>query len=80
MCLEYLRRTGVHWSPHPSKDEVRREYEMIWRELGSRSIEELVDLPLMTDPECRATVDVLTSVMPPALFTDDNLSASSSAG
>jgi predicted ATPase/GAF domain-containing protein len=73
VCLEYLRRTGVHWSPHPSKDEVTREYEMIWRELGSRSIEELVDLPEMTDPDCRATVDVLTSIMPPALFTDDIL-------
>jgi serine/threonine protein kinase len=24
VCLEYLRRTGVHWSPHPSKDEVTR--------------------------------------------------------
>ena len=46
---------------------------MIWRELGSRSIEELVDLPEMTDPDCRATVDVLTSIMPPALFTDDIL-------
>ena len=73
VCLEYLRRTGVQWSPHPSKDEVTREYEMIWRELGSRSIEELVDLPEMTDPDSRATVDVLTSIMPPALFTDDIL-------
>jgi len=27
----------------------------------------------MTDPDCRATVDVLTSIMPPALFTDDIL-------
>jgi hypothetical protein len=27
----------------------------------------------MTDPECRATLDVLAAVQPPALFTDENL-------
>jgi signal transduction histidine kinase len=73
VCLEYLQRGGVRWSPHPTKDEVRQEYERIWLQLGSRSIEELVDLPLMSDPECRATIDVLTEVVTPALFTDENL-------
>ena len=53
----------------------RREYERIWSQLGSRSIEELVDLPLMNDPGCRATLDVLTEVVTPALFTDQNLLA-----
>jgi len=71
--LEYLRGIGVHWSPHPSDDDVTREYERIWRKLGSRSIEELIDLPLMTDPEWRATIDVLTIVISPAMFTDENL-------
>ncbi|MDB5407616.1 MAG: histidine kinase, partial [Rhodospirillales bacterium] len=73
VCLEYLRRGGVHWSPHPTKDEVRQEYEHIWRQIGKRSIEELVDLPLMSVPECCATLDVLTEVVTPALFTDENL-------
>ena len=73
VCLEFLRTGGVHWSPHPTKDEVRREYDRIWLQLGSRSIEQLVDLPLMSDPECCATIDVLTEVVTPALFTDENL-------
>jgi PAS domain S-box-containing protein len=73
VCLEFLRRGGVHWSPHPTKDDVRKEYERIWSQLGSRSIEQLVDLPLMSDPESRATLDVLTEVVTPALFTDENL-------
>jgi PAS domain S-box-containing protein len=73
VCLEYLRRIGVPWPPHPSKDDVTQEYEKILRQLGSRSIEELVDLPPMTDPDCRATVDVLTSVLAPAMFTDETL-------
>src|SRR6202171_3142762 len=60
VCLEFLQRSGVRWSPHPTKDDVRRECERIWSQVGSRSIEELVDLPLMSDPECCAILDVLT--------------------
>src|SRR5450631_1704066 len=73
VCLEFLQRGGVHWSPHPQRDDVLQEYERIRSQLGSRSIEELVDLPLMSDPESRATLDVLTEVVTPALFTDENL-------
>jgi PAS domain S-box-containing protein len=73
VCLEYLQRGGVRWSPHPVTDEVRHEYDRIWQQVGTRSIEELVDLPLMSNPEVRATLDVLTEVVTPALFTDENL-------
>ncbi|WP_437581669.1 sensor histidine kinase [Sorangium sp. So ce887] len=72
-CLEYLQRVGVAWSPHPTDAEVRQEYERMWRTLGNRPIEELLDLPLMTDPDCRATIDVLSSCDVPALFSDKNL-------
>jgi PAS domain S-box-containing protein len=71
--LEYLRRVGVDWSPHPTNDQLRKEYDRIWLQLGSRPIEAIVDLPLMTDPACRATLDVLTAVEEPANFTDENL-------
>ncbi|WP_164013584.1 AAA family ATPase [Pyxidicoccus trucidator] len=73
VSLEYLRRTGVTWAPHPSDEDVQREYARIWRQLGSRSIEELVELPPMTDPAHRATMDVLTAAQSPALLTDKNL-------
>jgi PAS domain S-box-containing protein len=72
-CLDYLRHLGVEWSPHPTEEEARREYERIWSQLGSRAIEELIELPLMSDPESLATLDVLTKVYPSALFTDANL-------
>ena len=71
--LEYLRQAGIDWSPHPTDNDVRREYERIWRQLGNRPIEALVDLPPLTDPACRATLDVLTAVEEPAHFTDENL-------
>jgi PAS domain S-box-containing protein len=73
VCLEYLERTGTHWSPRPTSQEVQREYDRIWSQLGNRSIEALVDLPPMTDPDALASLDVLTEVVPPALFTDENL-------
>jgi PAS domain S-box-containing protein len=73
VCLHYLRHLGVEWSPHPTEEEARREYERIWLQLGTRTIEELIELPLMSDPASLATLDVLTKVLPPALFTDANL-------
>ena len=73
VCLDCLRHVGIDWPPHPTEMEARREYERVWSQLGGRTIEELVDLPLMTDPESLAILDVLTKVSPPALFTDGNL-------
>jgi PAS domain S-box-containing protein len=73
VCLQYLRHLGVEWSPHPAEQEVQREYARIWQQLEGREIEDLVSLPLMTDPVSLATLDVLTKVLPPALFTDANL-------
>ncbi|WP_438044555.1 sensor histidine kinase [Sorangium sp. So ce128] len=72
-CLEYLRRVGVEWPPHPTDADVHQEYERMWRKVGSRPLEELLDLPTMTDPDCRATMDVLSSCDVPALFSDKNL-------
>jgi PAS domain S-box-containing protein len=71
--LDYLRQVGVDWPAHPSTEEARREYERIWSQLGSRTIEELIDLPLMSDPALLATLDVLIKLKPAAMFTDANL-------
>jgi PAS domain S-box-containing protein len=73
VALDCLERVGIAWSPHPSDEEARREYERVRSRLGSRTIEELVALPLMTDRASFATMDVLTTLMVPALFTDANL-------
>jgi predicted ATPase/GAF domain-containing protein len=71
--LDYLRHLGIDWSPHPTEEEARREYERIWSQLESRPIEELVDLPMMTDPDSLATLDVLTKVFAAAMYTEANL-------
>jgi PAS domain S-box-containing protein len=73
ICVEYLREAGIACSPHPSDEDVRQEYERLWAQLGSRPIEALFDLPLMDDPDWRATMEVLTELSAPAYFSDMNL-------
>lgn len=68
--LEYWRGRGTDWSPHPTEEEVRREYDHIWYLLGHRQIEELVDLPLNTNTDVLDVLDVFTGVVSPAMFTD----------
>jgi PAS domain S-box-containing protein len=75
VCLEYLRRWGTYWPPHPSKDEVRREYNRIWLQLADRQIEDLIDLPLIASAQVLDILDVLTEVVNTALHTDENLSS-----
>jgi PAS domain S-box-containing protein len=71
--LEYLRGVGVSWSPHPTKEEVLREYERLSQQLGSRPIEAIADLPKMIDPDLCATFGVLMALQPSAVVTDRNL-------
>src|SRR5262245_23320895 len=75
VALESLRHVGIDWSAHPTEADARREYERIWSLLGDRTIEDLADLPLIKDPEARATFDVLASLDLAAMYTDENLHA-----
>jgi predicted ATPase/C4-dicarboxylate-specific signal transduction histidine kinase len=72
-AFDCLRRAGINWPLHPSNDELRQEYEQVLQQLGNRSIESLLDLPAMTDPTCRATVDLLTALEAHSFFVDQNL-------
>ena len=70
---DYLRRADSEWPLHVTVAEVRQHYERLFQRLGSGSIEALLDLPQMSDPERCATMDVLTALASPALFTDENI-------
>ena len=71
--LEYLRGVGIEWQLHPGKEDALGEYERIKSLLGSRSIEELMDLPLASDAAAVATIHVLVRMVPVALTLDPNL-------
>ena len=71
--LNYLRDLGIDWSPHPTDEEARAEYERIWARLGDRAIEDLIDMPLLADTTCVATLEVLTRMFEPVATFDANL-------
>ena len=73
--LEWLRRDGTVWSKHPTREEAMREYARTWTLLGSRQIEELVNEPLITDPEILDTLDVFSEGAPASFFFDEHLSS-----
>jgi PAS domain S-box-containing protein len=73
VARDYFRHLGVEWPAHPTEEEARREYDRVWSQLGERTIEDLIELPLMSDPVSLATFDVLIRLGPPARFMDANL-------
>jgi PAS domain S-box-containing protein len=73
--LECLRHVGIDLPEHPTEAETRSEYERVWSRLGSRAIEDVIDLQLMQDPEALGMLDVLSRLSIPALYTDPNLYA-----
>ena len=73
--LEYLKGHGADWSSHPTDDEVLREYDHIWSLLGSRQIEELVNLPLATDPDVLDVLDLFLAISASSMYFDANLHA-----
>jgi len=68
-----LRHVGVDWSPHPSDEHAKREYDRIRTQFGRRSFEDLINLPLVTDAASLATLDILVKLAAPAFTTDANL-------
>ncbi|HEX4407141.1 MAG TPA: AAA family ATPase [Xanthobacteraceae bacterium] len=71
--LACLRLFGIAIAPSPSRLDVQKEYESIWINLGDRPIEDLVSLPLVSDPEMQAALRVLTFVYSATSFTNNNL-------
>ena len=73
--LAQLRDLGIDWSPRPTEEDAKREYERVWALLAGRKIEDLVDLPMMTDPASLVTLDLLIRVAVPGFFASSYLFA-----
>jgi PAS domain S-box-containing protein len=73
IALTCLRLFSIDLPAHPTWEQVQAEYETIWQSLDGRPIESLIELPLMTDPELQAAMQVLSTLAPPAYFTDFHL-------
>ncbi|WP_322046382.1 AAA family ATPase [Paraburkholderia sp. J67] len=73
ICLGYLREVGIDWVAHPARAAAAAEYVTLHEQIGQRTIASLIDLPMLQDDTLEATLNVLTAVLPPAFFTDENL-------
>ena len=73
VALDYLRRVDDQWPVRATAEHVRQDYEQLQGLLGSRPVEALLDLPLITDPDRRGTMDVLTRLASLSLFNDADL-------
>ena len=71
--LTCLSLFGANFPTHPSWEQVQAEYATVWRNLDGRSIESLIDLPLMTDPELRALMEVSSVGLTAVLYIDRHL-------
>ena len=63
LALEFLRRAGIDWSVHPSEEVIQHEAEQMTANLAHRSMEALIDLPAMIDPDSVATLEVLGQLL-----------------
>jgi PAS domain S-box-containing protein len=74
-ALTCLKLFDIDIPTHPTQEQVESEYEMVWQALNGRSIESLIDLPMMTDSEVQAAMQVFSALAAPAYFTDAHLSS-----
>ncbi len=72
-ALKCLRAFGIDMPEHPTDEQLEAERDTLSQILNGRPIESLIDLPLMTDPELRASMQVLSAFLPATQFTDFRL-------
>jgi predicted ATPase/transcriptional regulator with GAF, ATPase, and Fis domain len=72
-ALACLKLFGIDIPPRPTQEQVQAEYDAVWQTLNEHPIESLIDLPMMTDPEMQAAMQVFSALTPPAYNTDFRL-------
>ncbi len=68
--LRVLRHMGIDIPAHPTEADARRAYDGISTRLGGREIEDLVNLPLMSDPDSLGAAELLIRVAVPGSYFD----------
>ena len=72
--LEFLGELEESLNAHPTDSDVIQQYDCLQRLLSGQPPEAmLLSLPVMNDSRCRAVMQMLADLMPPAEFTDPHL-------
>ena len=74
-ALECLEMFDMTFPEIPTAEDVREEYNDLQRRMGSRSVESLLQLPLMEDPEIGALSGLLLTLGESSYFVDEHLYA-----
>ena len=69
--LKGLSLLGIDIARDSGQAEVESELRLVWTNLGSRQIEDLIDLPLMSDPEKLEAVSIIRSLYTASLYHHD---------
>ncbi|OEU80188.1 MAG: hypothetical protein BA872_10210 [Desulfobacterales bacterium C00003060] len=72
-AIRGLALLGIDISAHPDWTEVMEQYNKFRENMGNRPLEAILDLHRMTNPDMNMAMQILSALMPPALFTDKNL-------
>lgn len=70
LCIECVGLFGVELRTKPEKEVVLAELQKVRDLVKGRRIEELLDLPLMTDPEMASAMSTLAWIYPSAFYVD----------
>ncbi|MDB4980128.1 MAG: Signal transduction histidine kinase CheA [Myxococcales bacterium] len=69
-----LAELGVELHAHPTNEEMARTAARVWKSLERyETIDELLDLPRLTDPHMRAALGILAVLFGPSHSVDPNL-------
>lgn len=63
-----LQELGITFPEHPTPNDIQQSITEIQQLIGNQEIEAFVNLPLMTDQEKIAIVEIANSIMPAAYF------------
>jgi predicted ATPase/signal transduction histidine kinase/tRNA A-37 threonylcarbamoyl transferase component Bud32 len=68
-----LGELGIELGAHPTGEQMRCTAERVWKSLAGRSMDELLNLPRMTDAKMEAALGILAVLFGPSHSTDPNL-------
>ena len=63
IAQEILQQFGVIFPKQPTQNDVQQATDEISRLIGDREVEDLVNLPIMTDPETIAIVQIANTII-----------------
>ena len=64
MSLHFLQKLGINFPQKPTNDHIKTGISEIEKLMGDREIEDLIHLPIMTNPEIIAIANIINSTIP----------------